>query len=99
MAGGHVQHVYGPMDQSLLHNAESVPLQDGVGDRLYMEEGTSSTPSARIMCPGLMVRVTIREAPGSTNRSDFYNLIGHSNDYAVVVCRIGTQSSRWIPRR
>ena len=51
------------------------------------------------MCPGLMVRVTIREAPGSTNRSDFYNLIGHSNDYAVVVCRIGTQSSRWIPRR
>jgi hypothetical protein len=63
MTGGHAQHVYSPMNQSLLHNAKSVPLQDGVGDRLYLEEGTSSTPSARIMCPGLMVRVTIREAP------------------------------------
>ena len=69
------------------------------GDRLYLKEEPSLTLNARIMCPGLMVRVTIREAPGSTNRSDFYNLIGHSNDYAVVVCRIGTQSSRWIPRR
>jgi hypothetical protein len=26
------------------------------------------------------------------NRSDFYNLIGHPNDYAVVVRRIGTQT-------
>jgi hypothetical protein len=63
MTGGHAQHMYGPMDQSLPHNAKSVPSQDGVDNRLYLEEGTSSTPSARIMCPGLMVRVTIREAP------------------------------------
>jgi hypothetical protein len=34
-------------------------------DRLYLKEGPSSTLSARIMCPGLMVRVTIREAPTS----------------------------------
>jgi hypothetical protein len=35
------------------------------GDRLYLKEGPSSTLSARIMYPGLMVRVTIREAPAS----------------------------------
>jgi hypothetical protein len=30
-------------------------------DRLHLGEGSSSTPSARIMCPGLMVRVMIRQ--------------------------------------
>ena len=35
------------------------------GDRLYLKEGPSSTLSARIMFPGLMVRVTILEAPAS----------------------------------
>jgi len=33
------------------------------GDRLYLKEGPSLTLNARIVCPGLMVRVTIREAP------------------------------------
>jgi hypothetical protein len=32
------------------------------GDRLHLEEDPSLTLSARIMCPELMVRVTIREA-------------------------------------
>jgi hypothetical protein len=35
------------------------------GDRLHLEEDPSLTLSARIMCPELMVRVTIREAPAS----------------------------------
>jgi hypothetical protein len=35
------------------------------GDRLHLEKGLSSTLSARTVCPGLMVRVTIREAPAS----------------------------------
>ena len=30
-------------------------------DRLHLGEGSSSTLSARIMCPGLMVRVLIRQ--------------------------------------
>ena len=35
------------------------------GDRLYLQEGPSSTLSARIVCPGLMVHVTIRDAQAS----------------------------------
>jgi hypothetical protein len=35
------------------------------GDRLHLEEGSSLTLSAQIMCPGLMVRVTMRKAPAS----------------------------------
>jgi hypothetical protein len=42
------------------------------GDRLHLEERLSSTPDARIMCPGLMVRVTIREAPASELASGAY---------------------------
>jgi len=42
------------------------------GDRLYLKEGPSLTLNARIMCPGLMVRVTIREAPASSMASGAY---------------------------
>ena len=42
------------------------------GDRLYLKEEPSLTLNARIMCPGLMVRVTIREAPSSGLASGAY---------------------------
>jgi hypothetical protein len=52
------------------------------GDRLYLEEGPSSTLSARLMCPGLMVRVTIREAPASGLASGAYRAhAAHARDY------------------
>jgi hypothetical protein len=51
-------------------------------DRLYLEEGPSSTLNARIMCPGLMVRVTIREAPASGLASVAYRAhAAHARDY------------------
>jgi hypothetical protein len=45
-----------------------------LGDRLYLKEGPSLTLNARIMCPGLMVRVTIREAPASGLASGAYSM-------------------------
>jgi len=57
------------------------------GDRLYLEEGPSSTPDARIMCPGLMVRVTIREAPASGLASGAYRaLAAHARDQRHSRC-------------
>jgi hypothetical protein len=57
------------------------------GDRLYLKEGPSSTLSARIMCRGLMVRVTIREAPTSGLATGTYRAHeAHTRD-------------QWHPRR
>ena len=60
-----------PFEVMLGESSESNMSRDEVcpfigqcsGDRLYLKEGHSSRLNARIMCPGLMVRVTIREAP------------------------------------
>jgi hypothetical protein len=57
------------------------------GDRLYLKEGPSSTLSARIMCPGLMVRVTIREAPASGLASGAYRAhAAHARDQRHSRC-------------
>jgi hypothetical protein len=52
------------------------------GDRLYLKEGPSSTLSVWIMCPGLMVRVTIREVLASGLASVAYRAhAAHARDY------------------
>jgi hypothetical protein len=51
------------------------------GDRLHLEAVLSSTPNARIMCPGRMVRVTIREAPASGVATGVYRAhAAHARD-------------------
>ena len=51
------------------------------GDRLYLKESPSLTLNARSTCPGLMVRVTIREVPASGLASGAYRAhAAHARD-------------------
>jgi hypothetical protein len=58
--------MFGESSESNLSRDEVCPfIGQCFGDRLYLKEDSSLTLNARIMCPGLMVRVTIREVPAS----------------------------------
>ena len=57
------------------------------GNRQHLKESPGSTLSARIMCPGLMVRVTIREAPASGLVSGAYSAhAAHARDQRHSRC-------------
>ena len=80
--------MFGESSESNMSRDEACPfIGQCFGDRLYLKEDPSLTLNARIMCPGLMVRVTIREAPASGLVSGAYSAhAAHARDQRHSRC-------------